>query len=452
MPESGTLPHATKLRCPRSAFGLPKPGLGGAALTPPGNRAIEPMKNTSRFVFGATTVATAAFFVAAATDQSTVPGLPREIVRTAWIAVAPILSSSVPKLDGISVRGILPKPHVANSAADTATTPIPAEAASAPTLANVTPPATAVLSATAVDPCGGQCVASKSSRPLPDKLTSAPRAEANARQGSPGTSDAEIAASTRQNTRLAASGAGPAHAVRDALGRSSTTASDPASANGASIAGGGMANSNSGNSGSSSGGSSASSGGSSSGSGSGVGDPSSGGPGGSAADGGSGSGSPGNGNVGASEAGGGSSGGGSADLAAATRDLVAVAGLAAPTWVAVAARAAAVQVLADLAATGAQVAVAAMLPGAAAPVATKGTGMAMGTAAAMRLAAGPAAAVRAVAVQVPVDLAATGAQVAVAAMLPGAAAPVAAKATGMATGTGAANAAGRCPGGGNPVR
>src|SRR5215472_18399635 len=66
-------------------------GLGGKALTPPGYRAVKPMKKASRFVFSATTVATAAYFVAAATDQSAVPGLSREIVRTAWTAVAPIL-------------------------------------------------------------------------------------------------------------------------------------------------------------------------------------------------------------------------------------------------------------------------------------------------------------------------------------------------------------------------
>ena len=166
---------------------------------------MKPMKKASRFVFGATTVATAAFFVAAATDQSAVPGLPRQIVQTAWTAVEPILrgSSSPPKLGGISVRGILPKPHAANSAANTSP-PIPADAGSAPTLANVTPSATAVVPsatpvppATAVDPCGGQCVASKSSRPLPDKLTSAPRAATSARQGSPGARDAEIAGSAR---------------------------------------------------------------------------------------------------------------------------------------------------------------------------------------------------------------------------------------------------------------
>jgi len=78
------------------------------------------MKKASRFVFGATTVATAAYFVAAATDQSAVPGLSREIVRTAWTAVAPILRgpSSIPMLDGISVRGILPEPHAAGLGKD----------------------------------------------------------------------------------------------------------------------------------------------------------------------------------------------------------------------------------------------------------------------------------------------------------------------------------------------
>jgi len=81
---------------------------------------MKPMKTASRFVFGATTVATAAFFVAAATDQSAVPGLSREIVRTACTADAPILQgpSSVPILDGISVRGILLKPHAAGLGKD----------------------------------------------------------------------------------------------------------------------------------------------------------------------------------------------------------------------------------------------------------------------------------------------------------------------------------------------
>src|SRR6516165_7230529 len=107
---------------------------------------MKPMRKASRLVFGATTVATAAFFVAAGTDQSAVPGLPRQIVQTAWTAVEPIqrASSAAPKLGGISVRGILPKPHAASSAPDTAPASIPADAASASTLANVTPPTTAV--------------------------------------------------------------------------------------------------------------------------------------------------------------------------------------------------------------------------------------------------------------------------------------------------------------------
>jgi hypothetical protein len=85
-----------------------------------GDWAIRPMNKASRFVFGATTVATAAFFVAAATDQSAVPDLSRKIVRTAWTAVAPILrgSSAAPKLGGISARGILPKPHAAGLGKD----------------------------------------------------------------------------------------------------------------------------------------------------------------------------------------------------------------------------------------------------------------------------------------------------------------------------------------------